>query len=119
MTTVGIPAFAGMTAAWVSAFASSNAFAMHHYQLDRIAAAVVVWHEAVGDADALARWFSGPAAELDRLHAQAGQPAFQLEVLGADRPPLQHLEFAFDQQIGRPSGWEKVAQYMYFLVVAF
>src|SRR3546814_5713699 len=100
MTTVGIPAFAGMTAAWVSAFASSNAFAMHHYQLVRISAAVVLWHEAVGDADALARWCSGPAAELDRLQVQAGQPEFQLEVLGADRPPLQHYEFAVDQLFG-------------------
>src|SRR3546814_11096512 len=84
---VGIPACAGRTSAWVASFASANAFAMHHDQLDRIAAAVVVWHEAVGDADALARWCSGPAAELDRLQAQAGQPEFQLEVLGADRPP--------------------------------
>src|SRR3546814_16123675 len=77
MTTVGIPAFAGMTAAWVSAFASSNAFAMHHYQLDRIAAAVVVWHAAVGDADALSRLGSGPADELQRLPGPAGTPEAQ------------------------------------------
>src|SRR3546814_4395535 len=38
--------------------------------------------------------------ELNRLQAHAGQAEFELEVLGADRPPRQHLELTVEQRLG-------------------
>src|SRR5690606_35376656 len=79
---------------------NSGRFAVHDDQLDGVAAPVIVWCEAIGDAYALRRRRAAPAAELDRLQAQARQSQFEPEVLGADRTPRQHVELTVEQRLG-------------------
>src|SRR4051812_48800856 len=72
---------------------------MHHDQLDRTVAAIVVGHQPVRHMHAC-RWRDAiPATEMDGIELLRAMLEVELEMAFADDAPTRHIEFAIEQRL--------------------